>query len=327
MEVVWKPGVVGSPHALILGISGQGKSVTARNIVRGAKNHQLGSLVFDFHGDMAQEMNGEARVIDVASTGLPFNPFEVVSATNGASKSTALAVADILASVVNLGDIQRTSVYKALKSAFDNNGWSEATPDANVPTMEQFVERLRLEEKNSKGKNAESRLLDITEFDLFKQTATSMDYFSTSEITIFDVSKMGSESLKRAAVAFLLRKIYNEMFLHGISSRLNLMVLVDEAHLMAKDPTIPRLLKEGRKFGVAMVLSSQSLDDFPQEVIDNVGLKIAFRTNNPMSRKVAGFLQGTDVATLANRLEKLSVGEAFISMPGQAGAAKVMMRG
>jgi DNA phosphorothioation-dependent restriction protein DptH len=326
MGVFWTPGVVGSPHALVVGISGQGKSVTARNVVKSALEQGLGSIVFDFHGDMAAALSDDASVFNVADAGLPFNPFEVHVAAKNSAKSTSLAVADILTSVANLGDIQRTSVYRALIASFEANNWTEEKPKEGLPTIGQFVVELQKEEKTSKGKNAESRLLDITEFDLFRDVESQAFKFAEMAIRIFDVSKMGSESVKRAAVAFILRKIYNEMFIHGISTKLNVLVLVDEAHLMAKDPTIPRLMKEGRKFGVSMVLVSQSLDDFPQEVIDNVGLKVAFRTNNPMSKKVASFLQSSDQQLMVQRIEKLQVGEAYVSMPGQGSSFKVKMK-
>ena len=51
--VEWTVSTTGSPHAFVLGIPGQGKSVTTRKILRDFATQRLPALVFDFHGDMA----------------------------------------------------------------------------------------------------------------------------------------------------------------------------------------------------------------------------------------------------------------------------------
>ena len=61
-DVVWSISTKGSPHGFLLGIPGQGKSVTTRRIVRTFSNSGLPSLLFDFHGDMAASPPGGAQV-------------------------------------------------------------------------------------------------------------------------------------------------------------------------------------------------------------------------------------------------------------------------
>lgn len=52
-EVLWKCSVVGSPHVFILGIPGQGKSVTVNRLVCQAASQGLPSLIIDFHGQFS----------------------------------------------------------------------------------------------------------------------------------------------------------------------------------------------------------------------------------------------------------------------------------
>jgi hypothetical protein len=61
------------------------------------------------------------------------------------------------------------------------------------------------------------------------------------------------------------------------------------------------------------VLVSQALDDFRPEVLENAGTKIAFGTNFPSSKKVAQLLSGNNVASVEASIEKLQVGEAYVS--------------
>ncbi len=133
------------------------------------------------------------------------------------------------------------------------------------------------------------------------------------------------EQVQIAAGAFVLRKVYREMFRWGQTGQLRLAVVLDEAHRLARDVTLPKIMKEGRKYGVAVVVASQGVDDFHKDVLSNAGTKVAFRCNYPQSRTVAGFLRGRDGQDMAVELEKLAVGQAYVSTPEQATARKVFM--
>ena len=64
--VRWRVSTKGSPHAFVIGIPGQGKSVTTRKVIRDFEQQGLPSLVFDFHGDMAADPPAGAVVLDAA---------------------------------------------------------------------------------------------------------------------------------------------------------------------------------------------------------------------------------------------------------------------
>jgi DNA phosphorothioation-dependent restriction protein DptH len=133
------------------------------------------------------------------------------------------------------------------------------------------------------------------------------------------------EQVQLAAGAFVLRKVYREMFRWGQTRELRLAVVLDEAHRLARDVTLPKIMKEGRKYGIAVVVASQGVDDFHKDVLGNAGTKVAFRCNFPQSRAVAGFLRGRAGQDMSVALENLSIGQAYISTPEQAEARKVFM--
>ena len=137
-----------------------------------------------------------------------------------------------------------------------------------------------------------ARCRPLLEFRLFADdnpTANFSDMIRNG--AVLDVSHVGLETVQLAASAFVLRKVYKDMFRWGETDWLRLALVLDEAHRLAKDITLPKIMKEGRKFGVAVVVASQGLTDFHQDVLGNAGSKIVFRTNFPMSKKVAGFLR------------------------------------
>jgi DNA phosphorothioation-dependent restriction protein DptH len=142
---------------------------------------------------------------------------------------------------------------------------------------------------------------------------------------VLDVSRQGLEELQLAAGAFVLRKVYKEMFHLGETDRLRLVLVLDEAHRLARDITLPKIMKEGRKFGIAVIVASQGLADFHTDVVGNAGTKVIFRTNFPMSKKVGGFLRAPARFDLAAAIEQLDVGEAYVQTPEMSTAARVRM--
>jgi DNA helicase HerA-like ATPase len=101
--------------------------------------------------------------------------------------------------------------------------------------------------------------------------------------------------------------------------------VLDEAHRLARDVTLPKLMKEGRKFGIAVIVASQGLADFHPDILSNAGTKVIFRTNYPDSRRVAGFIRARQGVDLAGRIEQLPVGSAYVQTPEMAFGAQVQM--
>ena len=315
--VIWTVSTKGSPHAFILGIPGQGKSVTTRRIIREFARQSLPSLVLDFHGDMAANPPAGAQVIDAAQ-GLQFSPFELSSTDDMTVNTTAYEVAEIVSSVCGLGEIQRNHVYKGLQQAYKSAG--------GIPSMKQFTDAVEESERVGKGgQNARARIQPLTDFGLFADDPSGTFVDSWGSGSVIDLSNLRLEATQLAASAFILRKVYREMFRWDLDNVLRLAIVLDEAHRLAKDVTLPKLMKEGRKYGVSVVVASQGMADFHRDVIGNAGTKIVFRTNYPESKPTAGFLRNRDGQDLSQQIEQLTVGVAYVSTPNQPSARRVYM--
>jgi DNA phosphorothioation-dependent restriction protein DptH len=325
VPVRWRVSTKGSPHAFVIGIPGQGKSVTTRKVIRDFSHQDLPSLVFDFHGDMAADTPDGAVVLNAAE-GLPFSPFEPDVERNRPINSTAWEIAEIIAYVAKLGEIQRTHVYAALKKVYDDTGWIGSTRGSRLPTMPEFAAALEEVEKGAAGRNAAARLLTFTDFGLFREDAAGTFELRTNPAHgwVIDVSQL-MEEVQRFAASFILRRVYREMFSWPQDSRMKLAVVLDEAHRMSRDVTLPKVMKEGRKYGVGVIVASQSADDFHKDVLGNAGTKIVFRTNFPASKEVAKLLRSRNGVDLSQAIEKLDVGTAYVSTPDAVQARKVFM--
>lgn len=315
-KLTWNISLKGSPHGVIVGIPGQGKSVTTRNILNQFAAQGLPSVVFDFHGDMGPKLKFKSNEINVAVDGLPFSPFEFDAGGALPIRTAAQEIAEILESIGNLGEIQTTNVNLAIRDAYRVQGWDDnSATGERLPNIDDFKKSLASVEAQNKGKNAGARLLSFTDYELFRNGNTQNFDVLNPLGWVFNVSKYRQDEVRITAGAFILRRIYNEMFQWNNAARPRLAIVLDEAHRLSKDPTIPKIMKEGRKFGVVVLLVSQSMDDFAPQVIDNAGSKIAFRTNFPASKKVASFLQSKNSAGLADKLENLNTAHAYVSTP------------
>ncbi|MHA6618551.1 helicase HerA domain-containing protein [Pseudonocardia sp. DLS-67] len=320
-DVRWRISTSGSPHLFVLGIPGQGKSVTTRRILNSFAEQGLPALVLDFHGDMAAAPAGGAAVLD-ASQGLPISPFELDDPRR--YREAAWELSEVVGYVCGLGEIQRNVIYEGVRAAYEKHGYGGPAAPTGQPTMDELAAAVAEVEGTGRGRNVVARLRPLSDFGLFTDDPGQTFADLLRRGLVLDIHNL-MEQVQIAAGAFVLRKVYREMFRWGQTGQLRLAVVLDEAHRLARDVTLPKIMKEGRKYGVAVVVASQGVDDFHKDVLSNAGTKVAFRCNFPQSRTVAGFLRGRDGQDMSAALEQLAVGQAYVSTPEQAAARKVFM--
>jgi DNA helicase HerA-like ATPase len=175
------------------------------------------------------------------------------------------------------------------------------------------LRRIEQGERANRTSNVTARCRPLLEMDLFQPDVQNTDLLSTIRSgLVIDLHNLYIETLQLAAGAFVLRKIYKDMFRWGTADRLRLVIVLDEAHRLAKDVTLPKIMKEGRKFGIAVIVASQGMSDFHQDILSNAGTKVIFRSNYPESRRIAGYIRSRSGQDLAERIEQLAIGSAYV---------------
>ncbi|MBE3558808.1 MAG: ATP-binding protein [Ktedonobacteraceae bacterium] len=335
VTVDWQPSVDGSPHLFILGIPGQGKSWTVTRILTELGKQQVPALVLDFHGQFADPQEpfvqaNDPLVLDAAK-GLPFSPFECTQdAGSGGWLANSYAIAEIFAHVAGLGAMQRDIVFSAIRDAYRACGFNDdndqSIEDLPLPTLTDVLQRIESLAQARYASNVVARCRPLLEMNLFRPPEQGSDLLSQIRSgLVIDLHNLYVETLQQAAGAFVLRKLYKDMFRWGYAKRIRLAVVLDEAHRLAKDLTLPKIMREGRKFGIAVIVASQTMADFHSDVLGTAGSKIIFRTNYPDSKKVAGFIRGLPGTDLAARIEQLPVGSAYVQTPEMSVGSVVKM--
>lgn len=330
--VLWQPSTKSSPHLFIVGIPGQGKSWTITRILCELGKQHVPSLVLDFHGQFADAQEPFARLIHPtvvdAAKGLPFSPFECTTGSGrGGWKATSDALAEIFATVTGLGPMQQELIFNALCDAYQAHGFDEeGAQQLDYPTAEEVLRRILQKEQANHINNVAARCRPLLEMDLFKPIEGTLDLLSAiRQGLVIDLHNLFTEKLQIATGAFVLRKLYKDMFTWGSTDRLRLAIVLDEAHRLSRDVTLPKLMKEGRKFGIAIIVASQSISDFHADIPGTAGTKILFRVNYPDSKKVAGFIRTHSGQNLAEQIEQLPVGTAYVQTPEMPLGSEVQM--
>jgi hypothetical protein len=142
-------------------------------------------------------------------------------------------------------------------------------------------------------------------------------------ISIIDTS--GISSLASEIVIGSILQLIFELAIRGGPSELGraapLLVVVEEAHrYFGSSPSsrvarsyVDRIAREGRKYGVGLMLVSQRPSELPATAMSQVGTIIALRLNNDADKSSVGGALPDSLSGLVQSLPSLRTGEAIIS--------------
>ena len=141
-------------------------------------------------------------------------------------------------------------------------------------------------------------------------------------ITVLDVSGLPPDVLG-TVVGTMLRLIYDTLFwameLPVGGREQPLLIVLEEAHrFLPRDGDTPthravsRIAKEGRKYGVGLMVVTQRPSDIDSAVLSQCGTMIALRVTNGADRAAVAGMVPDDLGGLAELLPALRTGEALI---------------
>lgn len=282
----WKPTDTAAflnPNIGIVGTMGTGKTQCVKSMVLQMKQQELqnpddeslGMLIFDYKNDYSDQAFLDAtgaQLLD--ATDLPINPFVIESDHKRALINTANVFVDTLTATFNLGTNQQLTLKKCIHAAYENRGIFRQDTDTYSSTPPTFKDVWNIYENQKKvpSDSLTKALSDLNENQLFESNphkCKSLYDMLDGNIIVIALNDLPS-SFQALVVALLLDAFYAQMQKNdkpkpiGNMRALKKMVLVDEADnfLSLNIPSLRKILKEGREFGVGMMLSTQGLDHF-----------------------------------------------------------------
>lgn len=313
-----------NPHIVVLGTTGGGKSTTVKTLVSRRQDlFQTPTVFLDYAGEYGPWVSSRGgMVLDMSKNSI--NPFDLGRATLA---DRIRQLAEMFERVCEFETInQRFSFVQYLNAAYQERGfkiddtstWTSPTPNLSdvIRLIEKELPTLQMQ-RQAVLISLLSRIKELASgpFGIFGKSNISIESLMNGFVCV-DLSKISNNSLKDAVSYTILQHIDSKMRLEGIQKELVLQVVIDEAWKLAKDPkSLPVvLIKEGRKYGYSIIISSQdATDDLAPQILSNAGTAIIHRITYP---KYLWYLREshnlTDIEL--ERIRDLPVGEAFIKI-------------
>lgn len=251
---------------------------------------------------------------------------------------TAQGGARVLTDIVQPGDPQTltSNVYEPYQAG-SKEPFKNPSPRGISKQLELARSRLtdvRYEFLFQPGDDLTPDLEGNTQADLDSVVSSWIGH--DAALSILDVSELPSDVASNV-VGLVVRIVYDTLFWAGslaIGGRQQpLMIVVDEAHRFLPEGQetsahriLSRVAKEGRKYGVGLMVVTQRPSEIDSTVLSQCGTMIALRTTNPSDRsRVAGSFPD-DLGGLVDLLPSLRTGEALLVGEAMAVPSRVRVR-
>lgn len=292
-----QPGSSNNGFIVIVGGSGSGKTVAIRRCGGDLRKYGLPLLTFDFHGDV--DIPGTTRTLISAGTDsvIGINPLEVLKADarlKGLHDQVVAFVNLMRRARPDLGALQVGVLETALASTFERAGILEHDPstwDRPAPRIADLVRRLEeMVEMEAKETSKRAHSLLVTAGSLFRnpvfhraRTITTQELL-TGNLHL-NLSAL-EDSEKMVVTDTLLRRVFSALKSQQAlpeapatdRERFRLFVVIDEVQKLVKgggERILNELFTEARKFGLGMILGTQSASNLTPDIRANASTLLA----------------------------------------------------
>ncbi|WP_452597200.1 helicase HerA-like domain-containing protein [Pontimicrobium sp. MEBiC01747] len=346
-------------HGLIAGATGTGKTKTLQVLAENLSDKGIPVLLMDIKGDLsglAQPSPGHPKIDERhAKIGLDFEakgfPVEILSLSEQDGVRLRATVSEfgpvLLSRILDLTETQSGIVAVVFKYCDDNK-----LPLLDLKDFKKILQyatkegKAEFEQEYGRVSSASTgailrKIVEIEQQggdlffgeksfdveDLVRTTRDSRGYINIIRLTdIQDKPKLFSTFMLS-----LLAEIYETFPEQGDSGKPELVMFIDEAHLIFNEASkallnqIESIVKLIRSKGIGLYFVTQNPTDVPEAILSQLGLKIqhALRAFTAKDRKAikltAQNYPDTDYYDTAEVLTSLGIGEALVSALDEKG--------
>lgn len=326
-----------NPHVLIIGESGYGKSYAIAALITELAQQGIRSIIFDYAQGFSSHnappnfyQFARPVEIDAAQCGIDINPLQPFPFDIHGPVSVAQRVADTFRRIYPQLGVQqhallRQTVLDVLTDGPVESSQAERwhfTPPPFSRLYDALLARSQDYENPSRRLAATlaAHVSTLFVFNTFRSDGLQLqwDRLLSGDRNVLILNLRGLEmSLEKAVTEFLLWNFIGYIEALG-AGPLRCFVVLDEAHKLAFDSGSPtdKLLREGRKFGLGVILASQQPEDFSAVAFANTATKLVFQILDQagqvcrmLHRKVRN---GGSLNDLHNTLTTLPRGVAYV---------------
>lgn len=266
----------------IIGTMGTGKTQFTKSVITQLVRNQscnvgglpIGMLIFDYKSDYVDDAFIDAtEAKKYRLHGLPYNPLSLYGDMPMLPVHTATGFAETMARAFNLGQKQQLRLRKLILDAYELAGISRSeasTWSMPAPTIQDIWELFVNQEKVEED-SLYAALDSLTSYQIFESDPMKVSslYDLVERVTVIELAGY-SPQIQNLVVALTLDLFYSQMqkkgkpTVQGDFRQISKMIFVDEAdNFMSQDfSSLRKILKEGREYGVGVILSTQDITHF-----------------------------------------------------------------
>jgi DNA phosphorothioation-dependent restriction protein DptH len=266
----------------IIGTMGTGKTQFTKSLVTQLMRNQInnvnsapiGMLIFDYKSDYVDEAFTDANQTKrLKLFRLPYNPLSLYGDMPMLPVHTAAGFAETMARAFGLGQKQQLRLRKLIRDAYERAGinmadastWSKPAPTI-AQVWDLFLDQEKVEEDSLYA--ALDSLVTYEIFEIQPESVCSL-YDLLDGVTVIELAGYPPQ-IQNLVVALTLDLFYSQMqkrgkpAVQGDHRQITKMILVDEADNFMKEDfqSLRKILKEGREYGVGVILSTQDITHF-----------------------------------------------------------------
>ena len=340
-EIFWEYGdsELENRHLLIFGGSGSGKTYAIQGILIEMAKAEQHTAIIDYtdgflpsHLDSVFKEYIAPKTHVLAHEPFPINPFQRLAKDEPGiglieekAHNVASRVADVFCSVYTVGDVQRAALTQSIEKGL------KEYPNFSLDDLLVLLEAMP-----ATSGNLALKISEFVKQEPFRSGAGSgWEHIYSREqlVHILQLTSLSSE-IQKLITEFALWDLFAYATRHGKPNR-PLPVVLDEMQNLdhRKDQALDKILREGRKFGVGLILATQTISNFDKEQkgrLFQAGHKLFFKPAETERQAFAQILadtsQSRSKAEWIAELSKLNKGECWSIGPRRLTGSGVMRR-
>ena len=353
-------------HGLIAGATGTGKTKTLQVLAENMSEKGIPVLLMDVKGDLSglgQPIPGHAKIDERhEKIGIPFDakkfPIEILSISEQDGVRLRATVSEfgpvLLSRILDLTETQSGIIAIIFKYCDDNH-----LPLLDLKDFKKMLQFVTAEGKDEIA--AEYGRISTSSTGAILRKIVELEQqggelffgeksFEVDDLTRVDENGRGVISVLRLTdiqdkpklfstfMLQLLAEVYETFPEQGDSGRPELIIFIDEAHLVFDEASkallsqIESIVKLIRSKGIGLYFVTQNPKDVPEDVLAQLGMKVqhalrAFTAKDRKALKLAAEnYPDSEFYNTSEALTQLGIGEAFITALNEKGIPTPLVR-